>query len=155
LTLRLGAGYDSVLAEVTEHGVERFIDIAKALGDQTRVRILMMLDAGEELCLCQIIDVLGLAPSTVSQHLSMLQRAGLVERRKEGRWHFFRPCRRGAPPEVRQAWRWVRAALDGDATIAADIERLCCACAKDRAELAECYRLTRKEHDDELLRVES
>ncbi len=114
-------------------------DIARALGDETRARIVMMLDAGEELCLCQIIDVLGLAPSTVSQHLSLLGRAGLVLRRKDGRWHYFRLPRRGADPAVRDALRWVRAALADDPTVAADAARLSCACEKDRTELAACY----------------
>jgi len=135
--------------------VERFTDIARALADRTRVRIVMMLDrAGDELCLCQIIEVLGLAPSTVSQHLAALYRAGLVVRRKEGRWHFFQlPA---APdPVVRDALDWARAALADDRQVAEDGADLACACEKDRSELAACYRTTRKDTDDELLRVES
>ncbi|MBZ0255693.1 metalloregulator ArsR/SmtB family transcription factor [bacterium] len=62
--------------------------ILKALADENRVRILMALRNGE-LCACQIIELLGLAPSTVSKHLSILKNAGLVESRKDGRWMYF------------------------------------------------------------------
>jgi DNA-binding transcriptional ArsR family regulator len=46
--------------------------------------------AGGELCVCQMIAVLGLAPSTVSQHLSVLAHGGLVAERKEGKLVFYR-----------------------------------------------------------------
>ena len=36
------------------------------------------------------IELLGLAPSTVSKHMNILQQAGLVQRRKDGKWHFYR-----------------------------------------------------------------
>ena len=47
-----------------------------------------MLRSGE-LCVCQITEVLGLAPSTVSAHLKELKHAGLVTERKDGRWVYF------------------------------------------------------------------
>ncbi|MDP8243618.1 MAG: metalloregulator ArsR/SmtB family transcription factor [Candidatus Hinthialibacter antarcticus] len=62
--------------------------ILKALADENRVRILLALRGGE-LCACQIIELLGLAPSTVSKHLSILKNAGLVDSRKDGRWMYF------------------------------------------------------------------
>lgn len=46
--------------------------------------------AGGELCVCQMTAVLGLAPSTVSQHLSVLAHGGLVTERKEGKLVFYR-----------------------------------------------------------------
>jgi ArsR family transcriptional regulator len=69
------------------------IDIAKALSDASRVRTLMFLRGGE-LCVCQIIEMLGLAPSTVSRHMNVLQRAGLVRARKQGRWGTTPGCAR-------------------------------------------------------------
>lgn len=65
------------------------LKITKALADTQRLRILMMLKDGE-LCVCHVIDVLKLAPSTVSRHLSVLTEAGLVEYRKNGRWIHYR-----------------------------------------------------------------
>ena len=54
--------------------------ITKALSDANRVRVLMGLTTGE-LCVCQIIEMLSLAPSTVSKHMSVLRQARLVESR--------------------------------------------------------------------------
>lgn len=62
---------------------------AKGLAHPTRLRLLAMLGAGE-LCVCQMTAVLGLAPSTVSQHLSVLSRGGLLGERKEGKLVFYR-----------------------------------------------------------------
>ncbi|MHC4156850.1 MAG: ArsR/SmtB family transcription factor [Planctomycetota bacterium] len=59
-----------------------FTSIAKALSDENRVRALMMLSEGE-LCVCQLIEMLALAPSTVSKHMSILFQAGLVNARKQ------------------------------------------------------------------------
>lgn len=61
------------------------VRIGLALSDATRVRLLYALRGGE-LCVCQLIELAGLSPSTVSKHLSILRDAGLVESRKDGRW---------------------------------------------------------------------
>jgi len=66
-----------------------FIAITKALSDTHRVRALVALRNGE-LCVCQIIELLNLAPSTVSKHMSILKQADLVESRKDGRWIYYR-----------------------------------------------------------------
>ncbi len=63
--------------------------VMKALADPNRVRILCALK-GRELCVCQIIEMLDLAPSTVSKHLSILRQARLVDDRKEARWMYYR-----------------------------------------------------------------
>ena len=63
--------------------------VTKAISDGQRVRILMLLQRGE-LCVCQIVEVLKLATSTVSKHLSILTAAGLVACRKDGRWAYYR-----------------------------------------------------------------
>jgi len=61
---------------------------ARALGHGARLRTVAMLRSGE-LCVCQITEVLKLAPSTVSAHLKELKQAGLVSERKDGRWVYF------------------------------------------------------------------
>jgi DNA-binding transcriptional ArsR family regulator len=76
-----------------------FMAVAKALADETRVRILLAL-AAEELCVCQIVELLRLAPSTISKHMSILEAARLVDRRKEGRWMFYRRAEEDVPPEA-------------------------------------------------------
>lgn len=60
-----------------------------ALSDPTRLRLLLALRGGE-LCACQLIALVGLAPSTVSKHLTLLREAGLVATRKDGRWVHYR-----------------------------------------------------------------
>ena len=64
------------------------VDGIKALGHPARLRILSLLRGGE-LCVCQVTEILGFAPSTISEHLSLLRRAGLVEERKEAKWVFY------------------------------------------------------------------
>jgi DNA-binding transcriptional ArsR family regulator len=65
------------------------VEAAKGLAHPARLRLLGMLASGE-LCVCQMTSVLDLAPSTVSQHLSVLARGGLVDERKEGKLVFYR-----------------------------------------------------------------
>ena len=70
------------------HPIEPLVDLLKTLGHPARLRILALLRDGE-LCVCQINTVIGLAPSTVSEHLTELRRAGLLTERKEGRWVYY------------------------------------------------------------------
>jgi ArsR family transcriptional regulator len=119
--------------------MKQFLAITKALSDETRVRALMALGSGDELCVCQVIDLLGLAPSTVSKHMTVLHDAGLVERRKDGRWHYYRLAGRDASPMVRKALRWAVESLRDQAPIVADAESLCCIKSKDLKELVACY----------------
>lgn len=118
--------------------MQQFMSITKALSDENRVRILVSLREGE-LCLCQIVEVLGLAPSTVSKHVELLRRASLVERRKEGRWHYYRLAGRGAPPVVREAIRWALKSLENEPVVTTDAAKLCYVRNTDLEELAECY----------------
>lgn len=115
-----------------------YLAITRALGDEARVRALLALREGE-LCLCQVIDLLGLAPSTVSKHMSLLYDAGLVERRKDGRWHYYRLAGRGAPAMVRQALRWTLASLEDEKTIVKDAAAMCSVREKDLKKVAACY----------------
>jgi len=69
--------------------LEEFVTICKALSDPNRIRILQALRKGE-LCVCQIIDLLQLAPSTISKHMSVLRAAKLVQSRKDSRWVYFK-----------------------------------------------------------------
>ncbi len=65
--------------------VEGKIEIFKALSDKNRLLILEMLSCGE-LCACHIIEGLKLTQPTISHHMKILQQAGLVNARKEGKW---------------------------------------------------------------------
>jgi len=132
-------GYTSIVGEVTERKMGELITIAKALSDPNRARTLMLLDRGE-LCLCQIIAVLRLAPSTVSKHLSVLRQAELVTSRKEGRWIYYRLNARGASPVVRAALKWARASLAREEQTLRDARRLEAVKARPIGELCQCYK---------------
>lgn len=98
-------------------------DAAKGLAHPTRLRLLAMLATGE-LCVCQMTAVLELAPSTVSQHLSVLSRGGLVAERKEGKLVFYRLGEAAIAAALREP---IVAALADDPVAKADrrlVERL-------------------------------
>lgn len=64
----------------------------RALSDETRLRILKLLEGGE-LCVCDIVAALGMSQPKVSFHLGVLKEAGLLKDRKEGRWmHYGIDC---------------------------------------------------------------
>src|ERR1035441_9529883 len=99
--------------------MREFMNITKALADENRVRMLLALRGGE-LCVCQITELFGLAPSTVSKHLSILFQAGLVESRKDGRWIYYKLPGNEAPAVVHGAIEWVQKSLDGNPRVADD-----------------------------------
>ena len=68
-----------------------YLLVTKAISDESRVRILKLLENGE-LCVCQIMTVIGLGQSTISKHLSILKTAGLVDDRKDGLWVYYHLC---------------------------------------------------------------
>jgi ArsR family transcriptional regulator, arsenate/arsenite/antimonite-responsive transcriptional repressor len=95
----------------------------KAAADPTRTRILKLLEAGP-LCVCQIQAVLGLAPSTVSKHLTMLKIAGLAEDRRDGRWIRYTLATGGRNPHAAGVLALLRGTPDRDPRILADRRRL-------------------------------
>lgn len=100
--------------------MEELINISKALSDSNRVRTLMALRNGE-LCVCRIIELLGLAPSTVSKHMSVLRHSGLVESRKEERWIYYRlPDSTKSSRTINTAIEWLINTLTKDDIIIKD-----------------------------------
>ena len=61
----------------------------KAFADPTRLRVLSLLAAGE-LCVCDIVDILGLPQPTISRHLAALRNAGLVDVTREWKFAHYR-----------------------------------------------------------------
>jgi DNA-binding transcriptional ArsR family regulator len=95
----------------------------KALTDEHRLRAIAAL-RGRELCLCQLVELLELATSTVSRHMSILQQARIVDSRKDGRWTYFRLAERTASEEARQAAALGLASIGRDPQIRKDAKRL-------------------------------
>jgi DNA-binding transcriptional ArsR family regulator len=100
-----------------------FLNITKALAEENRLRILLALQ-GRELCVCQIIELLELAPSTVSKHVTVLRQARLVNGRKDGRWMYYRLADENASTQVKEAIDWVKKSLARNERIREDAKRL-------------------------------
>ena len=94
----------------------RLVQIHKAIGHPVRIRLLAALRTGP-LCGCQMAALVRLAPSTVSEHLSELRKAGLVSERKEGRWVEYRLSESALRDGLLDA---IWPALDDDAEARAD-----------------------------------
>ncbi len=106
-----------------DESMRNVLRVAKALSDPSRLRALAALREGE-LCVCQLIALLNLAPSTVSKHLSVLHEADLVESRKEGRWVHYRLPRTFSSAFAKHIARQTTRALAGSVTIVEDAQRL-------------------------------
>jgi ArsR family transcriptional regulator len=103
--------------------MREFMAVVKALGDENRIRALLALRA-QELCVCQIIELLELAPSTVSKHMSILKQARLVDTRKSGRWVFYRLAGNKSAPAIQEVIAWLCKSLSKDASVRRDERRL-------------------------------
>ena len=103
--------------------MREFMAVTKALSDPSRVRILLALRR-RELCVCQITELFGFAPSTMSKHLSVLHQAGLILSRKAERWVYYRLPDKPVPAAVREALDWVHKSLVKTDEALADAKRL-------------------------------
>ncbi len=71
------------------------LKVFKALGDKTRLKIMRMLLSAGEVCVCKIMSSLKLNQAAVSKALGVLKRAGLVKKRRDGRWMHYSIVRGG------------------------------------------------------------
>lgn len=67
------------------HEVKRY----KALGDETRLKMVKALEEGEQ-CVCKLMELFGVGQSTASHHLKILENAGIVRSRREGKFVYFK-----------------------------------------------------------------
>ena len=96
--------------------MESALAMAKALADGNRMRVAAALMEHDELCVCQLVEMLQIATATVSRHMSILQNAGLVKCRKDGRWVHYR-LSESFPGLLRQ---WLMDALSNSKEIKRD-----------------------------------
>src|SRR5690242_18814490 len=98
----------------------------KALGDQTRLRLLNLMSAGE-VCVCFFVEVLGEAQPKISRHLAYLRDAGIVEARRDGKWAHYRIATLNGPATA--ILNCVLDSLREDHEMQRDVQRLervCC-----------------------------
>jgi DNA-binding transcriptional ArsR family regulator len=125
--------------------MESLLAITRALSDENRVRALLAL-GDQEVCICQLIELLQLAPSTVSKHMSTLKHARLVVGRKKGRWmHYRLPAAR----IVRQVLTWVRQSGSEDSRIRTDAGRMKIILETNRSLICKRQSARRKQKDAE------
>lgn len=122
--------------------MKRYLAITRALSDANRVRMLCALRHGE-LCVCQLIELVQLAPSTVSKHLSILYQADLVESVKRGRWVYYSLPEKPRDPTLRKMLVATFEGLGNDPVIARDNDVLEKISKMDREEL--CRRTSGKD----------
>ena len=114
--------------------IEYVTDVLKALSDESRLRVVMSLEYAGELCVCQILELLDLAPSTVSKHLSILKHAGLIQSRKKGRWIHYSLSDGDKGRVVCDCLKFL---LDGDDVIGKDVELLDKLMREDKEEICQ------------------
>jgi ArsR family transcriptional regulator len=75
---------------LSEDEIDATARLFRVLGDPARIRILNALaTSAAPVCVCHLIEPLGLTQPTVSHHLKTLTEAGLLEREQRGRWAYF------------------------------------------------------------------
>lgn len=94
-----------------------------SFADPTRLRILNLLLASREICVCDLCAVLGAAQPKVSRHLGILREAGLVQVRRDGKWKYY-ALAEAPTPIHRTLLRCVRTCLGELEELAADRRRL-------------------------------
>lgn len=118
--------------------MQDILDVLKALADETRLRALGALKGGE-LCVCQLVALLDLAPSTVSKHLTILRAARLVDSRKDGRWMYYRLSKECRAPSTGKLLALLFKDMAKTSRMVADRKRLRQVCGENMETL--CRRL--------------
>jgi ArsR family transcriptional regulator len=121
--------------------MKQAVRVFGALSDENRLRVLCALRHGE-LCVCQLIELLGLSPSTVSKHLSILRDAALLDSRKEGRWVYYRLADQTILPMLGKKAAAIFQSLENSPTVQSDDKHLKKICGENVESL--CRRLFHK-----------
>jgi len=103
--------------------LKEFTKIMKALSDRNRVKMVKLLQR-RVLCVCEIQEALGLAQSTASKHLKILEEAGLITYSKDGLWVNYRLDEGANNPYVASLLGNLRHWLEDDSEVKALVKRL-------------------------------
>ena len=103
--------------------LDKQAEIFKALSDKSRLRILKMLQK-KSLCVCEITEILQLATSTVSNHLSILKETGLIIDEKDKKWINYRIVANPSEPAVASALMSLNLLLEDDEMVKKDREMM-------------------------------
>ena len=114
----------SHLAKYINYGtvMKDILSICKALSDQNRLRVAFALLEFDELCVCQVTELLQVSGATVSRHLGVLANAGIINSRKEGRWVILRLEKR--KKRLQPVLSWLEKSKKDNRKIMQDYKRL-------------------------------
>jgi len=110
------------ISKVQSLDVRPLSRLFKALGDETRLRIVALLTHGE-FCVCHVEVALGLQQANVSRHLGVLRNAGIVETRRDGNWVYYRLVNH-ADPDCDRQLRALAEGFLGHEVLRKDVARL-------------------------------
>jgi len=111
--------------------MNEFLKIFKLLSDKSRLRILLLLTE-RELCVCQLMGVLGVSQPLVSRNLSLLSDSGLLDERKDGKLVFY-SIKKTLPEAAGKLISLLKKQLKNDRTLGNDLDSL-----------EECYEFQKK-----------
>ncbi|MBC2703188.1 MAG: winged helix-turn-helix transcriptional regulator [Desulfobacula sp.] len=98
--------------------MDLMISTFKALSDRNRLRVFGALFEYDELCACQIIELLQVTGATASRHMGVLVAAGLVKSKKDGRWVYYRLNR--SNENLTGMFQWLKAGFNASIDIEKD-----------------------------------
>lgn len=78
-----------VRERLSQHDFQETADLFKVLADETRLKIACALSEEEELCVCDVANIIGSSMATASHHLRLLRNMGIATTRKEGKLVFY------------------------------------------------------------------
>ena len=102
--------------------MNNLLSILKALSDRNRLRTVAALMSYDELCACQITELLKVRGATASRHLGQLVNAGILKNRKDGRWIYYRLNKSNAI--IRPGIDWIKTEFGDDEELAGDRDEL-------------------------------
>ena len=121
--------------------MDKLTALFKALSDRKRLRIVAALLKQDELCACQLTELIQVTGATASRHMGVLIASGLADSRKDGRWVYYRIRREQTDAGVLIGW--IESQLSRDPDIALDAKTL------DEITSCEPEDLCRKQRGDE------
>lgn len=100
--------------------LNNLVNVFKALGDETRLRLVKLLEQREDLCVCEIMQALNLTQPTASRNLGILKNAGLVKDRREGLWVHYSLNLQNSQEPIKELLTLIGRTLNDDPIVKSD-----------------------------------
>ena len=113
--------------------MDKLTTIFKALSDKNRLRIVSALMKYDELCACQLTELIQVASATASRHMGVLISSNIVESRKDGRWVYYRLSKEQS--DLGSLFDWIEQQLSNEPAAKLDEKELKSITARDPEDL--------------------